>query len=473
MYKAIDQRHMPQVSERWSQARTDGVHAAFFNGAGYVMWRNVWGIWNPITDRDAALLRRAAAILRFVAAATANGTWEPYARLSAAELPWGVFASSFSTAPGTFGAAAATVFLGVNRLDRTVAGLTMTATQGTSVWDLYGGGRLPVGADNVVRLPPVEGRGIFAVLTAASAPPGVRAVLARMRSETSRPLTAFSTEWAPLPQRVARQQPTTARGAVPGEMVRVAAAGPFLFNVTGVWREGPAGHAPGVQFPWEDSPRRSHLRSMTIQPFAIGATPVTNRQFREFIIETGYWPDHPHNYLRDWVVVASNATAAYRPGEGDHPVVWVARADVDAYCRHRNVRLPRDWEWQLAAQGTDQRQYPWGNESDASRIPPLDRSRTPRRPGPVGAHANGTSPYGMLDAVGLIWQMTDAACDDRVCAQILRGGSTYHPRMPNPGWPDFYFLPALRVTEHNRLQTVWDGLDRSGMVGFRVVADLA
>ena len=43
---------------------TDGIHQAFFNGAGFESWENVWGVWNGITERDGELLRRVATILR-------------------------------------------------------------------------------------------------------------------------------------------------------------------------------------------------------------------------------------------------------------------------------------------------------------------------------------------------------------------------------------------------------------------------
>jgi formylglycine-generating enzyme required for sulfatase activity len=42
-------------------------------------------------------------------------------------------------------------------------------------------------------------------------------------------------------------------------------------------------------------------------------------------------------------------------------VVWVSRADAKAYCAARGQRLPHSIEWQLAAQGTDGRRWPWGD----------------------------------------------------------------------------------------------------------------
>ena len=55
--------HLP----RWARDHTNGIQQAFFNGAGFESWENVWGIWNRITERHSELLRRAATILRCVA----------------------------------------------------------------------------------------------------------------------------------------------------------------------------------------------------------------------------------------------------------------------------------------------------------------------------------------------------------------------------------------------------------------------
>ena len=42
---------MTHICERWAQTRTDGLQYAFFNGAGYESWENIWGMWNGFTPR--------------------------------------------------------------------------------------------------------------------------------------------------------------------------------------------------------------------------------------------------------------------------------------------------------------------------------------------------------------------------------------------------------------------------------------
>ncbi len=51
----------------------------------------------------------------------------------------------------------------------------------------------------------------------------------------------------------------------------------------------------------------------------------------------------------------------------DHPATGVDWFDAYAYAASVGKRLPTEWEWQRAAQGDDQRAYPWGDAFDSSR----------------------------------------------------------------------------------------------------------
>jgi formylglycine-generating enzyme required for sulfatase activity len=104
-------------------------------------------------------------------------------------------------------------------------------------------------------------------------------------------------------------------------------------------------------------------------------------------------------------------------------------------------------EWKYAAQGTDGRTYPWGNEWDAAAVPAPDKRRRMREPTNVDAYPKGASPFGVMDLVGNVWQWTDEFVDEHTRASILKGGSLYQPQGSLWHFPQAYKFLAWRLTE--------------------------
>ena len=126
-YKFIEPRHLTHVCDRWAHNRTDMLQYAFFNGAGYESWENVWGIWNGVTPRDAEALRRIAAIYRALPELLTSVDYEPFTPA----LQKGVYATRF---PGKN----STLWTIINRTAAPIAGALLQTpfVPGTRFFDL-------------------------------------------------------------------------------------------------------------------------------------------------------------------------------------------------------------------------------------------------------------------------------------------------------------------------------------------------
>jgi len=339
--------------------------------------------------------------------------------------------------------------------------IRVTSEPGWRYYDLWHGIELqPETSGSDVTLSfDMEPHGYGAILAASELSSGEKQLLAAMRDLSARPLASFSHEWHFLPQRIVESDATKPVAATPNGMVAIP-EGDFNFAVSGIEVEGGNEIGLDVQMPWEDSPRRDHLHRMHVKGFYFDRTPVTNAEFKKFLDAAHYHPKDDHDFLRDW------QSGTFPQGWASKPVTWVSLEDARAYASWAGKRLPHEWEWQYAAQGTDARLYPWGSDWDASAVPPPDKGRTLGPPPNVGNYPKGASAFGVLDMVGTVWQWTDEYVDDHTRAAILRGGSYYQPQ--GSLW---YFPQAYKLNEHGKYLEMAPSIDRSGTVGFRCAVD--
>jgi gamma-glutamyl hercynylcysteine S-oxide synthase len=451
--KWMEPRHTVNITDRFTRDKTDSLQHAFFNGQGYATLENLWGFWYENTPHDAEVLLRFTRIERAVGDYLLSDGWEPHTPV----LQAGVFASRFPRPGGT-------LWTMVNRNEYDVSGaeLEIASEPGMHYYDLWHGRELtPVVENGKAMLDfDLEGLGYGAVLaTTDKLDESVQNLLSYMADRSKHPLASYTSEWKSVPQTLVEMPATTVVQSAPEGMVHIP-EGNFSFKVSGIEIEG--GNDPGadVQYPWEDSARRSHRHQMHLHGFYIDRTPVTNAEFSKFLNATHYHPKDDHNFLRAW------NNGSYPQGWDNKPVTWVSIEDARAYALWSRKRLPHEWEWQYAAQSIDGRSYPWGNDWNPQSLQPVDSGSTMHPPADVTAFPKGASPFGVLDMVGNVSQWTDEYRDPHTRAAILRGGAAYQPS--GSLW---YFPQTYRLDEHQKYLLMSPGHDRAGTVGFRCVVD--
>jgi formylglycine-generating enzyme len=148
------------------------------------------------------------------------------------------------------------------------------------------------------------------------------------------------------------------------------------------------------------------------------------------------------------------------PGYETHPMVMVTWFGARAYCEFQGGRLPTEIEWEKAARGTDDRPYPWGSEISPNNAnyyhsrDPFDKLYNGYGgTTPVGFYngnmyagyqtVDSTSPYGLYDMAGNVWQWTGDVYPD-THMRYMRGGSrgSYEPDLrvwaQNSAGPDYF-----------------------------------
>ncbi|MDI1278343.1 SUMF1/EgtB/PvdO family nonheme iron enzyme [Methylobacter sp.] len=130
-----------------------------------------------------------------------------------------------------------------------------------------------------------------------------------------------------------------------------------------------------------------------LEDYRIGKFPVTNQEYRDFLVDTRY-PEIPSSWaFRRFPVERAN-----------HPVYTLSAEACDAYARWlatetgRCFRLPTESEWEFAAAGPERREFPWGAEFDESLANTCETGLFDTSP--VGIFHGGESRFSVYDMAG-------------------------------------------------------------------------
>jgi len=150
-----------------------------------------------------------------------------------------------------------------------------------------------------------------------------------------------------------------------------------------------------------------------VAPFMMGQFPVTNAEFAQFIAAAGYnthiwWCETGWAGKEKWSWTEPLHWHNPHWNQPNCPVVGVSWYEAMAYCRWltaitgQTITLPTEQQWQRAAQGDDDRHYPWGNADPDATL--CNWNRHVDETTPVGHYPAGASPHGVMDMCGNVWE---------------------------------------------------------------------
>lgn len=459
-----------RIVDRNARSHGEQIAGGLFFGTGHIVWENIFGWWNPWQTSDRRRIARTSNLLRKLVRYFEFVDWEPFVDCDKS--------GDYGIQVNRWRYGEVTLFTVRNRGTRSCSVVSVAvAERDIGHYDSmgrYSAEAVDVGSGRKVR---VELRANRTLRLHFLLKPGtVRAILLGSGVSESPLIRAMSADGG----RPSRHRPVTLRdyralrprklmqdlksvNKVELEFTNTISTTRHLLHVRRACNDAMEGGTYGDIS--SATAKAIPDRYVDLRPYRISVHPVTNRQFRAYLLDSGYRPVELIRFLDHWRKPAGTGTdpAAWQiaAGEEDHPVRWVSLEDARAFANWYGWALPTEAQWQYAAEGPERSEWPWGAEYDAARCNGNNISTEP-----VTQHAEGASWCGCCDLCGNVWEWTESERDDgHTRYAMIRGGSFLV--VTGSIWYTAGGPQPCNVHEKVLLRT--GGVDRLETVGFRCV----
>ena len=200
------------------------------------------------------------------------------------------------------------------------------------------------------------------------------------------------------------------------------------------------------------------IHEVTLEAFWIDQTEVTNAMYAMCVQAEKCLEPVGNNHYSD-------------PKFANHPVASVSWDYANAYCAWAGRRLPTEAEWEKAARGESNFDYPWGGDLPDESL--LNFNSHVGDTTEVGAYPKGASPYGALDMAGNVWEWVN---DWYSANYYLDPLSSFNPFGPDSGSARVFRGGSWKDAEYN-IRSSNRGMNPptkiDSAVGFRCAMDVS
>ncbi len=166
----------------------------------------------------------------------------------------------------------------------------------------------------------------------------------------------------------------------------------------------------------------NRVRPVKLDAYHLDRREVSNAEYREFLLATGRPPPPVWSSLA-WrepgLLLERDGGAAVRFDE--LPVVGVSAQEAQAYAEWAGARLATHAEWEWAARGASNRDYPWGEQTGGAPLRGATRGAACddystlaegwriylANAAPVDSHSDAATPEGLLHMLGNVAEFTE------------------------------------------------------------------
>ena len=223
-----------------------------------------------------------------------------------------------------------------------------------------------------------------------------------LNTETPQPIDPIPIEDHPISETdaIAPPEKTSISTAMPDDMVHI-----------------PAGEFQMGSNQKNENTQGDLAKTVHVDAFFMDKYPVTNAQYKRFIIAVPIWSKPPKRLHQQRLIKRKSRTKPeyqsfdryylidwngdnYPEGKDDHPVTNISWYAAMAYARWIGKRLPTEVEWEKAARGgLTAKKYPWGDKLDSTKA---NVDNFTGETNSVGKYPANN--YGLFDMVGNVWE---------------------------------------------------------------------